>query len=62
MGYHVIVRNSEKGLISHYITELDELADLDGLSKDTIIYQGERTGLQTRISIFTLQQPFFYRP
>jgi hypothetical protein len=41
MGYHVIVRNSEKGLISHYIKELDELADLEGLSKDTIIYKGE---------------------
>ena len=41
MGYHIITKNSEKGLVAHYIENLTDIADLEDIARDSIIYQAE---------------------
>lgn len=41
MGFHVILNSHDREMVSHYIETLDELALLDNLTANTIIYQGE---------------------
>lgn len=42
MGYHIIISNSNNCIDSHYIENIEELAIVDNLTQDAIIYEGER--------------------
>ncbi len=42
MGYHVIIRKADS-IERHYINDIYDLVDIDGISQDTIIYQAEET-------------------
>jgi len=42
MGFYIILRNDEDGIISEYIDHIEDLASIPNLTKDAIIYQGER--------------------
>ncbi len=39
MGYHIIVPDNS-GYIRYYVEELRELADIDDINEQTIIYEG----------------------
>lgn len=42
MGYHIIISNEQNGIDSQYIENIEELAFIDNLTTNTIIYEGER--------------------
>lgn len=42
MGYHIIISNNTNRIDSHYIENIEELAIVDNLTQNTIIYEGEK--------------------
>jgi len=42
MGFHIILLQKEGGIRHKYVDSLEEMADISGINKNTIVYQGER--------------------
>ena len=42
MGYHIIIKSNEC-INRYYIENLDQLYDIEGIDKNSIIYQAEET-------------------
>lgn len=41
MGYHVIIRSSDEGIVSRYVENLEDIANISDITEDSIVYEGE---------------------
>ncbi|SEW05813.1 hypothetical protein SAMN05428988_1656 [Chitinophaga sp. YR573] len=49
MGYHILIPESNSSSIYYYVENIEELAYIDDITEDTIVYEGPKSQMPWRL-------------